>query len=383
MKKRLAAALTLAALLVLCGCGAYDSAYNTASSSNKMPSDSGAGYDETENILTGDMPEQGDGPVGMKADSQRKLIKNYSADIQTLEFEDALNKIEQLTAESGGYIEASSQSGSGAVDYGRIYPRRASYTLRIPAGEAENVMTALEQVGAITDIRRSSDDVTDYYYDIKAHLKSLRTQEKRLLELLEKADSAAKTALLIHPMLSSAEGEGEDGKTYGRLADSNVIGTIINKFDFFGFDYETYKADDLFKMPIDSVDQMTVLLNDSRYVIKLDRTTSTDSEGKETTVTDYTLNGDGEVSGDAIVSFFNTLRDIVPEGDAPVGPSSATPALEIAFKRNTAAFTDMTFRMWEYDSSFYLTEFNGETKLINKRDAEALIEAFMNAIAIE
>ena len=43
----------------------------------------------------------------------------------------------------------------------------------------------------------------------------------------------------------------------------------------------------------------------------------------------------------------------------------------------------MTFRMWEYDSSFYLTEFNGETKLINKRDAEALIEAFMNAIAIE
>ena len=178
-------------------------------------------------------------------------------------------------------------------------------------------------------------------------------------------------------------GEGENGKTYGRLADSNVIGTIINKFDFFGFDYETYKADDLFKMPIDSVDRMTALLNDSRYVIKLDRTTSTDSEGKETTVTDYTLNGDGEVSGDAIVSFFNTLRDIVPEGDAPVGPSSATPALESSFKRNTAAFTDMTFRMWEYDSSFYLTEFNGETKLINKRDAEALIEAFMNAIAIE
>ncbi len=130
MKRRLAAALTLAALLVLCGCGAYDSAYNTASSSNKMPSDSGAGYDETENILTGDMPEQGDGSVGMKADSQRKLIKNYSADIQTLEFEDALNKIEQLTAESGGYIEASSQSGSGARqhrnppdEHGRPKPR--------------------------------------------------------------------------------------------------------------------------------------------------------------------------------------------------------------------------------------------------------------------
>lgn len=178
-------------------------------------------------------------------------------------------------------------------------------------------------------------------------------------------------------------GEGEDGKTYGRLADSNVIGTIINKFDFFGFDYETYKADDLFKMPIDSVDQMTVMLNDSRYVIKLDRTTSTDSEGKETTTTDYTLNGSSDYSGDAIVSFFNTLRDIVPEGDAPVGPSSATPALEISFKRNTATFTDMTFRMWEYDSSFYLTEFNGETRLINKLDAEKLIEAFMNVIAIE
>ena len=221
MKKRLAAALTLAALLVLCGCGAYDSAYNTASSSNKMPSDSGAGYDETENILTGDMPEQGDGPVGMKADSQRKLIKNYSADIQTLEFEDALNKIEQLTAESGGYIEASSQSGSGAVDYGRIYPRRASYTLRIPAGEAENVMTALEQVGAITDIRRSSDDVTDYYYDIKAHLKSLRTQEKRLLELLEKADSVD-TMITIESALSDVRYQIESLEGTMRRLDNQI-----------------------------------------------------------------------------------------------------------------------------------------------------------------
>lgn len=243
MKKRLAAAaMALAALLVFCGCGAPGRTYNETSSSNTMPSD--MGYDQMQDISSEDMAPQGVGMAEVKADTRRKLIKNYSADIQTLEFEAALAEIERMTAESGGYIESSSQSGSGAVDYGRVYPRSASYTLRIPVGKAEDVMAALEQVGAVTNISRSSDDVTDYYYDTEAHLRSLRTQETRLLELLEKADSVD-TMMTIESALSDVRYQIEslDG-TMRRLDDQIEYSTVELYID------EVFSPDEIERSPV-------------------------------------------------------------------------------------------------------------------------------------
>lgn len=243
MKKRLAAAaMALAALLVFCGCGAPGRTYNETSSSNTMPSD--MGFDQMQDISSEDMAPQGVGMAEVKADTRRKLIKNYSADIQTLEFEAALAEIERMTAESGGYIESSSQSGSGAVDYGRVYPRSASYTLRIPVGKAEDVMAALEQVGAVTNISRSSDDVTDYYYDTEAHLRSLRTQETRLLELLEKADSVD-TMMTIESSLSDVRYQIEslDG-TMRRLDDQIEYSTVELYID------EVFSPDEIERSPV-------------------------------------------------------------------------------------------------------------------------------------
>lgn len=171
--------------LVFCACGASDYSYNGQASTeeSKFESDS----------MSPEMPSnEAAEPMGadrQEVSDQRKVIKNYSADLQTLEFDETLDKLEEMTKNSGGYIESSSVSGSGAVDYGTVYPRYASYTLRVPSDKAGDMVAAFSQIAAVTNSAQWEDDVTDYYYDTEAHLTALRAQETRLLELLEQADS--------------------------------------------------------------------------------------------------------------------------------------------------------------------------------------------------
>ena len=173
-------------------------------------------------------------------------------------------------------------------------------------------------------------------------------------------------------------GQGTDGKAYARVEGDWVIGSIVNRFDFFDFDYERYKADDFFKMQLDTVDQMTILLEENRYVIRADRTTATGDDGAEKTTTEYTWNGT-TLSADAVTAFFNQMRNTVHEGTASAAPGG-TPYLEIIFDRNTDAYSQMTLRLWAYDSSFYISEFNGETRLINKMDVKAIVDSLQAAL---
>ena len=121
--------------------------------------------------------------------SDRKLIKNGSFTIETLEYDKTITAIEQLSASSGGYIQDSTVRGTGAVAYGNSYQMRsATYVIRIPAEGFDDFETSLSSCGSILKRNVNVNEVTDYYYDTEARLKSLQTQESQLLNLLEKAD---------------------------------------------------------------------------------------------------------------------------------------------------------------------------------------------------
>ena len=121
--------------------------------------------------------------------SNRKLIKNGSFTIETLNYEKTVAAIEQLVESCGGYIQNSNVNGTGAATYGKgSQLRYATYTIRIPAEGFGNFEYALASCGSILKRNVNVNEVTDYYYDSEARLKSLQTQETQLLELLEKAD---------------------------------------------------------------------------------------------------------------------------------------------------------------------------------------------------
>lgn len=127
-------------------------------------------------------PEQTD------AQSARKIIRNAEFSMETLDYDKTIQQIQELIQASGGYVENSQTSGAGAADdYYRA--RWASFTLRVPAQGLDDFANSLAQCGSVTDSRFYTEEVTEYYYDTEAHLKSLRLQEERLLEILSKAET--------------------------------------------------------------------------------------------------------------------------------------------------------------------------------------------------
>ena len=194
MKKALS--LLLAALLLtlaLTACGAGNGAANSAAQSgDAITYDSAAASDvvdmgwaaETE-ATAPDLPTENSGGAvvsdgGGSLPGQAKIIRTASMDMESRDFSAALDTLDQLVADLGGYYESRTLYQAGS------YPH-AQLTIRVPA---ENLDTFLSQAGEAAHVTRREEDnqvVSESYYDIEARLATQRTKQERLLALLEEA----------------------------------------------------------------------------------------------------------------------------------------------------------------------------------------------------
>ena len=115
----------------------------------------------------------------------RKIIRTVNLSLETKTFDKAVSDITAEVAAIGGYIESSHVSGRGidAVDSARY----ASFTVRVPATALDSYVEYIEGSYHVTSHNTNASDITDSYYDTESRLKSLLTQEERLLEMLEGA----------------------------------------------------------------------------------------------------------------------------------------------------------------------------------------------------
>lgn len=115
----------------------------------------------------------------------QKIIERLSYTIETLKFDESVSRIQSLSGELGGYVQDSNTMGSGIRNQGSL--RQASYTLRVPQEKLSQLKSRVTDIGSILNFSSSSENVSEKYYDTEARLKSLRTQQERLLALLQKS----------------------------------------------------------------------------------------------------------------------------------------------------------------------------------------------------
>ena len=196
--------LTVSAVLLLTSCAASSASgrdftvTGTASSSAAMAQDY---VGMVNSAMPVEMPVE-DGEMAMVTEesvadtsgtvidqSQRKIVKNAAVRMETMEYDTAFDTINQITQQVGGYIENSSIDGVSIYDQKRGYQseRYASFTVRVPAEQLENYITALGEKFNIINRSESASDISDQYYDSQARLENLEIQEDRLLELLQQA----------------------------------------------------------------------------------------------------------------------------------------------------------------------------------------------------
>lgn len=120
-----------------------------------------------------------------------KIIYSGDATVETTDFDATVAAVAELVKSYKGWIESSSVNGANYYSRSRGYSadRSASYTLRIPSERFSELMTNLSTLGNVPYTYIYTENVTAQYYDTQARLTAYQTQEARLLEMMEKAES--------------------------------------------------------------------------------------------------------------------------------------------------------------------------------------------------
>lgn len=120
-----------------------------------------------------------------------KIIYSADATVETTDFDDTTAKVTELVAKYGGWIESSSINGANYYNTarGRTSSRSAYYVMRIPSARFDELMGTLGTLGNVPYTHTYTENVTSQYYDTQARLTAYETQEARLLEMMELAES--------------------------------------------------------------------------------------------------------------------------------------------------------------------------------------------------
>ena len=204
MKKSLALFLALLMLLPLCACGASakggDSAAPQGVSMDMMAEAPAAAPEPVpveDSVALSDAGLGGEtAPAEPSAGDAGEVDPDkiiYSADVtvETTAFDEAVAGVADLIESYGGWIESSSVNDANYYSRARGYAssRSASYTLRVPSEKFAQLMSGLSDLGNVPYTHTYTENVTAQYYDVQARLTACRTQETRLLEMMEKAET--------------------------------------------------------------------------------------------------------------------------------------------------------------------------------------------------
>ncbi len=241
-RRLMVALLTACMVISLAGCGASGKSATSMQTENYAAADSDMNYMSEEMAEAGTWDNgSGSSFSGEKAESisdsaaqtNRKLIKTVNMDVETREFDSLMEAIQTQVKTLEGYIE-SMNTYNGSTYYGYHSTRNADMTIRIPATQLENFLNAISGISNV--VRRSDnvEDITLTYVDLQSHKTALETEQTRLLELLERAETI-EDIITIEERLSNIryqiESMGSQLRTYDNKVDYSTVYLNIDEVE--------------------------------------------------------------------------------------------------------------------------------------------------------
>ena len=196
----------LCALLTLTACGGGSSSKSAASrpaDNNMVSTDSapqapaegeyGWALDGADTGMPEPSPEESGGglPAGVK------IIYTADVDLETKEFDQASQALDEAVKELGGWFESRSLYQGGSY-------RRLSCTIRVPAEQFEPLLERAGEAAHMVSRDAYSEDVSEAYYDSEARLTTQRTKLERLQTLLAQA-ATMEDIIALESALSETE----------------------------------------------------------------------------------------------------------------------------------------------------------------------------------
>lgn len=139
---------------------------------------------------------------------ERLIIQNVDMSIVVADPKERMGEIGEMAVEMGGFVVSSNlyQSSYGPNN---IEIPEGSITVRIPSEKLDEALEKIKE-NAVDIIyeNRSGEDVTNQYVDLESRLSAKRAAEKKLLEILEQAETTEDT-LAVYSQLQQIQSEIE------------------------------------------------------------------------------------------------------------------------------------------------------------------------------
>ena len=194
-----------------------EAAAETAAAGNYMYEEAAA--DESGVYMTGGETELIENP-------NRKLIKNVYIDLETKSFENITAAINRKVSEMGGYIECSNISYPNSYD-NYVGRRSMNLSARIPSDRLDEFVNHISASGNVTYKSENVTDVTLQYKDTEGRKNSLLVEQKRLNELMKKAETV-EDIIAIEARISTVRYELESIESQLRSYDNQVDYSTVN-----------------------------------------------------------------------------------------------------------------------------------------------------------
>jgi hypothetical protein len=170
----------------------------------------------SDDTATSDSNSVSKGESEIKVETNRKIIRNVSLDLETQDFDKVVDTIESEINALGGYAQSIDMN-----DLLSSTNRYCSIIARIPAAKLDSFVNKVDKTGNVVSKNMSAEDVTVNYVDMQSHVKVLKAEQKRLLELIEKAVDLD-SIILLENQLTDIRYELESYESQLRMYDNLV-----------------------------------------------------------------------------------------------------------------------------------------------------------------
>lgn len=116
-----------------------------------------------------------------------RVIKTANLELEVEEgrLGSALRSGREIAEAAGGFLLSTSVEG--------VERKRGDFAIRVPAGEFEETLSALEELGTVTSESVDGQDVSQEFVDLEARLRNATAQEEVLFRLYDRSTSIADT----------------------------------------------------------------------------------------------------------------------------------------------------------------------------------------------
>ena len=131
-----------------------------------------------------------------------KIIYTAYMQLQSTEFDETVETLEQMVFSIGGYFEKQNLNNGSYYSSKSVRLRNASFTVRVPSESFADAMAQAGDFGKIINRNVNSQDVSDNYYDLKSRLETKYILRDKLTGYLSQAKDI-KDLLEIERQLNS------------------------------------------------------------------------------------------------------------------------------------------------------------------------------------